>query len=173
VAGADGILDQVGYAWIRPYAPGTGRWWVLGWEAFSFAVLGVAIVATFDLDGHAVPLTVLAMTAVWLLAAWRIARMGVYVGDGLQIRGLLRTRTLRWDETRFWLHSSSHRVGPFVIPSGLTVLAERRNGSVINTQLWAKGVDFHARPHTFRAVYHELRDRHLAATRPGARPTAA
>jgi hypothetical protein len=156
----------VEYAWVRPYAPGTGRWWVLGWEVLSFGMLGWAAVESFGLSGIAVTLTVLALATVWVLGAWRIVRMGVYVGDGVQIRGLLRTRTLRWDDiTRFWLHSSSHKVGPFVIPNGMTVLAERRDGSVINTQLWAKGVDFHARPQTFRAVFHELRDRHLAATR--------
>jgi hypothetical protein len=146
---------------------------VLGWEVFSFAMLGWSAVETFGLSGIAVTVTVLALAVVWVLGAWRIVRMGVYLGDGVQIRGLLRTRTLRWDEIdRFWLHSSSHKVGPFVIPNGMTVLAERRDGSVIDTQLWAKGVDFHARPHTFRAVYHELRDRHLAATRPGSRATA-
>ena len=46
----------------------------------------------------------------------------------------------------------------------MTVLIERRDGSTVNTELWAQGVDFHSRPKVFRAVYHELRDRHLAAT---------
>jgi hypothetical protein len=47
----------------------------------------------------------------------------------------------------------------------MTVLIERGDGSMVNTELWAQGVDFHSRPKVFRAVYHELRDRHLAAVR--------
>jgi hypothetical protein len=45
----------------------------------------------------------------------------------------------------------------------MTVLIERRDGSTVNTELWAQGVDFHSRPKVFRAVYHELRERHSAA----------
>jgi len=47
--------------------------------------------------------------------------------------------------------------------SGMTVLIERRDGTTVNTELWAQGVDFHSRPNVFRAVYHELRNRHLKA----------
>ena len=49
------------------------------------------------------------------------------------------------------------------VESGLTVLIERCDGSTVNTELWAQGVDFHSPPKVFRAVYRELRDRHLAA----------
>jgi len=45
----------------------------------------------------------------------------------------------------------------------MTVLIERRDGSVVNTELWAQGIDFHRRPHAFREVYHYLRNRHLSA----------
>jgi hypothetical protein len=147
---------------------------VLIWEAISLTALGWTSVRLFDLDGHAVRLTMLALVMTWLLGAWRIVRMGVYLGDGVRIRGLLRTRTLRWhDISHVWLHTSSHKVGPWEIPSGMTVLIERRDGSVVNTELWAQGVDFHSRPKVFRAVFDELRDRHLAATGGAPRPATA
>jgi hypothetical protein len=91
--------------------------------------------------------------------------MGVYAGaDGVRIRGLLRSRTLRWHEVaHVHLHKATHRLGPWEIESGLTVLIERRDGSMVNTELWAQGVDFHSRPRLFRAVYHKLRTLHLDA----------
>jgi hypothetical protein len=92
-------------------------------------------------------------------------QMGAYVGDaGLRIHGLLRSRTIPWDDiAHVHLHEAAHKLGPYKIPSGLTVLIERRDGTTVNTELWAQGVDFHSRPKLFRAVYHELRTRHLAA----------
>jgi hypothetical protein len=168
------IIGWVENAWVRPYAPGAGRWWVLGWELFSLAALGWTTVRNFQLDGHAVNVTVLVLVAGWLLGSWRIIRMGVYLGDGVQIRGLLRTRTLRWDDiAHVWLHTASHKIGPWEIANGMTVLIERRDGSMVNTELWARGVDFHSRPSVFRAVYRELRDRHLAATARGPFPAPA
>jgi hypothetical protein len=99
------------------------------------------------------------------VGAWRILQMGAYVSlDGLRIRGLLRSRTMQWQEVaNVRLHKATHRLGPWEIESGMTVLIERRDGTTVNTELWAQGVDFHSRPTVFRAVYHELRDRHLAA----------
>jgi hypothetical protein len=151
--------------WTRPYTPGAGRWVVLGWEAASLAALCWASLRLFDLSGRAALLTMAVLAAVWVLGSWRIVWMGVYLSDhGVRIHGLLRSRTLRWhDIHQIWVHTSSHRLGPWEIPSGLTVLIERRDGSVVNTELWAQGVDFHSRPNLFRAVYHELRKRHLAA----------
>jgi hypothetical protein len=152
--------------WVRPYSPGIGRRVVLGWEAVSFGFLGWTTVPLFELTGHGVHLTIAALVVTWALGAWRIIRMGVYVGPGgVRIRGLFRTRTVSWpDVAHIWLHRSSHRIGRWEIPNGLTVLIERHDGAVLNTELWAQGVDFHSRPKLFRAVYHELRDRHLAAT---------
>lgn len=148
---------------------------MIGWEAFALAVLGWTTVPLFDLSGRALPVLAAGLAAAWLLGAWRIARMGVYLGDdGVRIRGLFRSRTLRWhDIAKIWLHRSSHRFGRWEIPSGMTVLMERRDGSLVNTELWAQGVDFHARPKAFRAVYEQLRDRHFAATRRLSRPAAA
>ena len=138
---------------------------VLGWEAASLAALGWATIRLFDLGGAAALGTIAGLALLWLLGSWRIVRMGVYLSDrGVRIRGLLRNRTLGWhDIAQIWLHRSSHRLGRWEIPSGMTVLIERSDGAVVNTELWAQGVDFHSRPGAFRAVYRELRRRHQAA----------
>jgi hypothetical protein len=138
---------------------------VIGWEAVALGLLGWTSVQQFDLTGHGIRVLACVLAAVWVLAAWRILQMGAYVGErGLHLRGLLRSRTLQWrDVAHVRLHKAAHRLGPWEVESGLTVLIERRDGSTVNTELWAQGVDFHSRPKVFRAVYHELRDRHLAA----------
>jgi hypothetical protein len=154
-------------SWTRPYTPGTGRWLIIGWEAFALALLGWTSIETFELNNHGLRLLACALAAVWVIGTHRILQMGAYVGaGGVRIHGLLRSRTMAWAEiAHVHLHEASHRIGPFRIPSGLTVLIERRDGSTVNTELWAQGVDFHSRPKLFRAVYHELRTRHLAAGR--------
>ena len=158
---------RVSSAWTRPYTAGTGRWIVIGWEAASFAALGWTTARLFEFSGHTVTVMAAALAAVWVVGAWRIIEMGVYVSPrGVRIRGLLRTRTLAWhDIAGIWLHQASHKLGPVEIPSGRTVLIERRNGGTVNTELWAQGVDFHSRPSVFKAVYHDLRERHHAAIR--------
>jgi len=161
-----GILGRVRESWVRPYTPGAGRWLVIGYEAVSLGLLAWASVEQFDLAGTGIRLLSCAIAAAWVLGAAQILQMGAYVsGTGLRIHGLLRSRTMRWDQVRnVRLHKATHRVGRWEIESGMTVLIERRDGSTVNTELWAQGVDFHSRPSVFRAVYHELRDRHLAAT---------
>jgi Bacterial PH domain len=151
--------------WERPYEPGAGRWLVIAWEAVALALLGWTTVRKFDLTGSSIRIVAGVLAAVWVIGAWRIVRMGVYAGaGGVRIRGVLRSRTLRWPEVaNVHLHKMTHRLGPWEIESGLTVLIERRDGSMVNTELWAQGVDFHSRPRLFRAVYHELRALHLDA----------
>jgi PH (Pleckstrin Homology) domain-containing protein len=152
-------------SWIRPYAPGNGRWLVIAWEAAALAMLAWATVRQFELSGDDVTFLSCTLAALWVIGAYRILQMGAYVGaQGLRIYGLLRSRTMRWgDVDRVRLHRATHRLGPFEIESGMTVLIDRRDGSTVNTELWAQGVDFHARPGVFRAVYHELRTRHQDA----------
>jgi hypothetical protein len=156
---------RVSDSWVRPYTPGTGRWLVIGWEVVALGLLGWTSVGQFDLTGHGIRVLAVVLAAAWGIGAWRILQMGAYVGaDGVRIRGLFRSRTLRWQQVRnVRLHKATHRLGPWEIESGMTVLIERRDGTTVNTELWAQGVDFHSRPKVFRAVYHELRDRHLAA----------
>jgi hypothetical protein len=151
--------------WTRPYVPGAGRWLVIAWEAPALALLGWSTAHKFGLSGTGLWTMVAVLAAIWSIGAWRILRMGVYAGaDGVLIRGLLRSRTLRWHEVaHVLLHKATHRLGPWEIESGLTVLIERRDGSMVNTELWAQGVDFHRRPRVFRAVYQELRTLHLDA----------
>jgi PH (Pleckstrin Homology) domain-containing protein len=151
--------------WTRPYTPGSGRWLVIAWEAIALAFLAWATVRQFELTGPGAKVVACAMAAAWVIGAHRILQMGAYVGAaGLRIHGLVRSRTLSWhDISHVRLHRATHRVGPFEIESGMTVVIDRHDGSTINTELWAKGVDFHTRPSLFRAVYQELRSRHLAA----------
>ncbi|MGX6605385.1 PH domain-containing protein [Micromonosporaceae bacterium Da 78-11] len=154
--------------WERPYPTGSGRWLVIGWEAVALGLLGWTTIRQFDLTGHGIRVLAGAIAALWVVGAWRILQLGAYVStEGLRIHGLLRSRTMGWREVaQVRLHKATHRLGPWEIESGLTVLIERRDGSTVNTELWAQGVDFHSRPKLFRAVYHELRDRHLAAPNP-------
>jgi hypothetical protein len=151
--------------WVRLYEPGSGRWLVIAWEALALALLSWATVRQFDLMGHGVRVVACLLAAVWVIGAWRILQLGVYVNpDGVLIRGLLRSRAMRWREiTGVRLHRATHRLGPWEIEGGNTVLLDRRNGETINTELWEKGVDFHSRPKVFRAVYQEIRSRHRRA----------
>jgi len=161
-----GILFRVNdIAWVRPYRPGGGRWLIIGWEAVALGLLTWATIRQFELAGPGMRILACAFAALWVVGAWRIVEMGAYVGaEGLRIRGLLRSRTLRWQEiASVRLHSATHKVGRWEIESGMTVLIERENGTTVNTELWARGVDFHSRPKVFRAVYDELRSRHRAA----------
>jgi hypothetical protein len=138
---------------------------VIGWEAVALGLLVWTSVEQFDLTRPGVRLLACAIAAAWVIGAWRILQMGVYVGvGGVRICGLLRSRSMRWqDVENVRLHRATHRLGAWEIESGMTVLIERRDGTTVNTELWAQGVDFHSRPKVFRAVYRELRDRHLAA----------
>jgi len=165
VPGCFGILLQVDDTWVRPYTPGTGRWLVIGWEAVALALLAWTSVGQFDLAWHGSRILACAAAAAWVIGAGRIRQMGVYVSaEGVLILGLWRSRTMRWQDVQnIRLHKAIHRLGPWEIESGMTVLIERRDGSTVNTELWAQGVDFHSRPKVFRAVYHELRNRHLKA----------
>lgn len=163
-----GILGQVEEAWNRPYSPGTGRWLVIAWEAVALGLLGWTTVEQFGLAGLGVRILAAVIAAVWVVGGWRILEMGVYVGPGgLRIRGLLRSRTLGWSEiAHVRLHRHAHKIGGWELQAGMTVLIERRDGTTVNTELWAQGIDFHSRPQAFRDVYRELRDRHLAAVAP-------
>ncbi|MGN9905929.1 PH domain-containing protein [Phytohabitans sp. LJ34] len=156
------------FRWLRPYAPGRGRRLIMVWEFAALAIFGWTTAELFELRGPGVVALGLGLTALWLLGCWRIARMGVYVsGYGVRVRGLVRSRTIAWREVEhIRLHEAAHRIGRLEIPSGMTVLIERAGGGHVPTSLWAKGVDFHDQPGVFRAVYHDLRERHAAALRP-------
>jgi hypothetical protein len=156
----------VGDDWVRPYTPGTGRWLVIGWEAVALGLFGWSTVEQFGLAGPVVRIVASVIAAGWVVGGWRIFEMGVYVGPGgVRIRGLLRSRTLCWtDVAQVRLHRHTHRIGQWEIEGGMTVLIERHDGTTVNTELWAQGVDFHSRPHVFREVYQELRNRHRAVS---------
>jgi hypothetical protein len=155
----------VGSHWVRPYPPGTGRWLVIAWEAAALVFLTWATVRQFDLIGHGVRAVAGSLAAVWLIGAWRIIQHGVYVSpDGVLIRGLVRSRTMHWREVAgVRLHHTIHRLGRWELQRDMTVVIERHDGATVGTELWAQGVDFHARPKLFRAVYQEIHNRHRAA----------
>lgn len=161
------------HEWQRPYTPGRGRWLILAWELAGFAFVGWASVRLFDLGGQGARGLAVALALVWIVGAWRIIRMGVYVSEyGVRIRGLLGGRTLRWtDIEEFVFDQPEWRLGRLRVAHGLTVLIKRRDGGYVNTSLWAQGVDFHARPRALREVYGVLRERHLAATTAGSWPS--
>lgn len=137
------------------------------WELAALAIFGWTTVGLFELDGSAVLALGVGLAAVWALGCWRIARMGVYVSAyGVRVRGLVRSRTVAWRHVEhIRLHEAEHRVGGLRIPSGMTVLIERTGGPDVPTSLWSQGIDFHSQPGAFRAVYHDLRERHAAALR--------
>jgi hypothetical protein len=137
------------------------------WEFAALAIFGWSTVELFELGGPRVLALGLGLAALWALGCWRIARMGVYVSEyGVRVRGLFRSRTVSWRSVEhIRLHEAAHRIGRLQIPSGMTVLIERADGTEVPTSLWAQGVDFHNQPGAFRAVYHDLRERHAAALR--------
>jgi hypothetical protein len=156
-------------AWMRPYAAGRGRWLVIAWELGGLAFAGWTTAQLFDLGPGPTRVLAGALALLWLVGSWRIMRIGVYVSEsGIRIRGLARSRTLRWTEIEsFALDEVIHRLGGFELPRETTVRVRCRNGRVVSTPLWAQGIDFHASPGTFREVYHGLRERHLAAQTAG------
>ncbi len=158
----------MGDEWKRPYTPGTGRWLVIVWEAVALALLGWSTVEQFGLAGPGIRILAAGIATVWVVGGWRILRMGVYLGPaGVRIRGLLWSRTMRWEQVaHVRLHQHTRKIGGWQLQGGMTVLIERRDGTMVNTELWAQGVDFHSRPQVFRDVYRELRERHLAAVAP-------
>jgi hypothetical protein len=147
--------------WSRAYPPGRGRWLVLGWEAAGLGYLHWATVRLFDLPPAGSRVLAAALAALWLVAAWRITVMGVCVSDtGLRLRGLTTTRTLRWAEVeRITVERTAHQVAGVPVAAGRSVVVTLHSGERVPTPLWEQGMDFHARPALFQAVYRELRDR--------------
>jgi Bacterial PH domain len=138
---------------------------VIAWELGGLAFAGWTTARLFDLGSDPTRVLTAALAVTWLLGSWRILRIGVYVSEyGVRIRGLARSRTLRWTEIEsFALDQVVHRLGGFELPRETTVRIRCRDGRLVSTPLWAQGIDFHSRPGTFREVYQGLRERHLAA----------
>jgi hypothetical protein len=143
---------------------------VVAWELFGLAFFGWTTLRllqpTVAWTAPGVLLLVLALFAVWVVASYRILRMGVYVSDqGVRVLGLLRSRTVPWSEVeRITVRDTRQSVGPLQVASGLGVQLEPRAGAPIETTLWAQGIDFAFRRDAFHAAYRELRG-HLNAYR--------
>jgi hypothetical protein len=121
-----------------------------------------------------IALLVAALFVIWVLFAYRILRMGVYVSDeGVRVHRLIGSRTVRWSEVeRITVRDTRHSIGPLRVAGGLSVQIEPQAGAPIETTLWAEGIDFAFRRHAFHAAYRELRQ-HLAAYREGPDPRLA
>jgi hypothetical protein len=121
-----------------------------------------------------IALLVLTLFAVWVVASYRILRMGVYVSDrGVRVLGLLGSRTVDWSEVDgITVRETRQSIVGLQVASGMSVQIEPRDGAPIETTLWAQGIDFAFRRHAFHAAYRELRQ-HLNAYRQHARNIAA
>ena len=156
--------------WHRPYSPGPGRWFVVAWELFGLAFFGWAtegaLRPSIGWTPRGTVLLVLALFVAWVLASYRILRMGVYVSDrGVRILGLLGRRTVHWSEVeRITVRETRHSIGRLRVAGGMSVQIDPRDGAPIETTLWAQGIDFAFRRHAFHAAYRELRQ-HLTAYR--------
>jgi hypothetical protein len=159
------MLPCVNSAWLRPYTPGRGRWLIVGWELGGLAFVDWTTIRLFDLGATEAGVITGLLAVAWLVGSWRILRMGVYVSEyGVRIRSLFGSRTLRWtDIDQFAIDQPVYRFGTLEVPAGMTVLIRHRNGQLVNTSLWAQGIDFHSRPRQFREVYGLLCERHSAA----------
>jgi hypothetical protein len=89
--------------WVRPYEdPVRALLYVLAMVGTVFAaVVGVLMAVAWQQVSVGEVLIVVSFFAVWLTFAWRFARTALVVSDeGVRLRWLLRTRTLRWDQVR-------------------------------------------------------------------------
>jgi hypothetical protein len=143
---------------------------VVAWELFGLAFFGWtterALRPSIALTPPGIVLLVLALFVVWVLASYRILRMGVYVSDqGVRVLGLLRSRTVRWAEIeRITVRETRQSIGRLQVAGGMSVQIDPHDGAPIETTLWAQGIDFAFRRDAFHAAYRELR-RHLTAYR--------
>ncbi|GIG74075.1 hypothetical protein Pfl04_24790 [Planosporangium flavigriseum] len=151
---------------------------MVAWELFGLAFFGWTTQQMLQpAIGWTTPgtvLLVLALFAVWVVASYRILRMGVYVSDhGVRVVGLLGSRTVPWSEVeRITVRETRHSVGRLQVAGGMSVHLDPREGAPIETTLWAQGIDFAFRRHAFHAAYQELRQ-HLNAYRQHTRNIAA
>jgi hypothetical protein len=117
------------------------------------------------------------LAVFWLALCARLVVMGVYVGrSGIRIRGLFGTRTIAWSSVeRIVVERAGHRLFGVDIPAGRAAIVELRDGTRVNSSLWADGVDFRFSPARFRQACAELRREHdlAAALRPSPVPAGA
>jgi hypothetical protein len=143
---------------------------VVAWELFGLGFFGWStervLRPSMALPPAGIALLVLALFVTWVLFAHRILRMGVYVSDhGVRVVRLAGSHTVRWSEVdRIIVRDTEHRIGRLKVAGGMSVQIDPREGSPVETTLWAEGIDFAFRRHAFHAAYRELRQ-HLTAYR--------
>lgn len=147
--------------WARAYPPSPARWGVVAWEAAGLAYLHWTTVRLFGLPHDAGWLLALTFALAWAAGSWQVLQMGMYLSaDALRIRGVFRTRTVRWSTIRAAaVEDVAYRIGPYRLPAGKTVVLILQEGNRVNTAMWAQGMDFYRKPQMFRTVYSELRRR--------------
>jgi hypothetical protein len=151
---------------------------VVAWELFGLAFFGWTthqlLQPTVAWTPPGIVILVLALFAFWVVASYRILRMGVYVSDhGVRVLGLLGSRTVGWSEVeQITVRETRHSIGRVQVVGGMGVQIEPRDGAPIETTLWAQGIDFAFRRHAFHAAYRALRQ-HLEAYRQHPRNIAA
>jgi hypothetical protein len=92
--------------WRRPYSAGPLHVLAGGLIAFGLAFFVLVLVLLARASGAAgekiaMATVITASVLVWESFAVRLCRIGIFVGEeGMQVRGLVRTVTLRWPEVR-------------------------------------------------------------------------
>jgi hypothetical protein len=152
--------------WRRPYRTGAGRWMVALWEAGALILLHRTTVDLYHLTSSSRLLIALAFAIMWVALCIRLTRLGLFVAPGgIQIRGLVTRRTIRWHEVeRIVVDRAHHQWLGLRIPSGRTAIIELHNGERVNSSLWADGIDFKFSPAGFRQACADLRREHASAT---------
>lgn len=139
---------------------------MVAWELFGLAFFGwttermLQPAVAWTRPGLGV--LALALFTLWVVASYRILRMGVYVSDrGVRVLGLLGSRTVAWSAVeRITVRDTRYSIGPLQVAGGMSVQLDPHEGAPIETTLWAQGIDFAFRRHAFHAAHQELR-RHL------------
>jgi hypothetical protein len=132
------------------------------WEGGAMVFLHRTTADLFQLDGRAAGLLAIALGAFWVALCVRLARMGVFVGDGgIRIRGLVTRRTIPWPAIeRITVQHVNQRILGLTVPAGRAAVIDLRDGGHVNSTLTTEGVDFKFSPKRFLQACADLRAEH-------------
>ena len=103
---------------------------------------------------------IVAFALVWESFLVRLFRIGIFVGEeGIQVRGLVRSVTLRWPEVRD-IHLAPLKL-PLLFwvpipPRNLTIWIDRFEGPAIQTWVNNQSAEFLGRRHAFEQAFRAL-----------------
>lgn len=115
--------------WVRPYQdPIRAFPYALALIGTAFAaVVGVGMAMAWRQVSLGEVLIVVSFFAVWLTFAWRLARTALVVSnEGVRLRWLFRTRTVRWDQVKRF-----YTAGDILVPRRLWI--ELSDGTRVRT----------------------------------------